>query len=312
MFKNNKALNGHMRLHGGFDWTKKVCPSSITHTYICTYHYMSSLSHDSHVIPQPYTAPEYAAKHAPLSMKPTAGTNKNGDENKGKDKKSKGSTKRSRSSSRSPSPSSSSSKGSGTSKHRRSSEEGKNHKRGSKESLTPLPVPRAPNVFTFDKVDKSEEGQSQGHNATLDDLCRAAELLDSMEGRGGTNKKDPPPGEEEEGNDSELDENGRRRPKNITIPPSQSTPAIERDRLRLGATPPYTPPPILSPSRSLTMLASGAGPAPGTPCRILSHWSSRRSSDGHPLSESEESYNEPRINVGREFQAELPPYSGEC
>lgn len=24
MFKNNKALNGHMRLHGGFDWTKKV------------------------------------------------------------------------------------------------------------------------------------------------------------------------------------------------------------------------------------------------------------------------------------------------
>lgn len=24
MFKNNKALNGHMRLHGGFDWTKRV------------------------------------------------------------------------------------------------------------------------------------------------------------------------------------------------------------------------------------------------------------------------------------------------
>ena len=24
VFKNNKALNGHMRLHGGFDWTKKV------------------------------------------------------------------------------------------------------------------------------------------------------------------------------------------------------------------------------------------------------------------------------------------------
>ena len=24
LFKNNKALNGHMRLHGGFDWTKKV------------------------------------------------------------------------------------------------------------------------------------------------------------------------------------------------------------------------------------------------------------------------------------------------
>ncbi|XP_019851798.1 PREDICTED: formin-like protein 5 [Amphimedon queenslandica] len=24
-FKNNKALNGHMRLHGGFDWTKRIC-----------------------------------------------------------------------------------------------------------------------------------------------------------------------------------------------------------------------------------------------------------------------------------------------
>ena len=24
-FKNNKALNGHMRLHGGFDWTRRVC-----------------------------------------------------------------------------------------------------------------------------------------------------------------------------------------------------------------------------------------------------------------------------------------------
>ena len=245
-------------------------------------------------------------------MNKPAGGPKNGEDNKSKDKKSKSSSKHSRSSSRSPSPSSSTSKASSSSKPRRSSEDGKN-KRGSKESLTPLPVPRAPNVFTFDKVDKSEEQPSQSHNATLDDLCRAAELLDSMEGRGGASKRDHPPGDdEEEGNDSELDENGRRRPKNITIPPTQSTPAIERDRLRLGATPPYTPPPILSPSRSMTMLASGVGPAPGTPCRILPHWSSRRSSDGHPLSESEESYNEPRINVGREFQAELPPFSGEC
>lgn len=32
VFKNNKALNGHMRLHGGFDWTKKV---SYIHTSAC-------------------------------------------------------------------------------------------------------------------------------------------------------------------------------------------------------------------------------------------------------------------------------------
>lgn len=216
-------------------------------------------------------------------------------------KKTKPSNKRSRSNSRSRSPTPGSGK-SNNAKGRRSSED---KKRASKDSITPLPVPRAPTVFTFDKVER-EGDPPQGRNATLDDLCRAAELLDSMEGRSGS-KKDTDKQEE----DSEPDENGRRRPKNITIPQTQSTPVIERDRLRLGGTPPYTPPPILSPSRSMTMLAGGPGTAPGTPCRILSHWSSRRSSDGHPLSESEESYNEPRINVGREFQADLPSCSGE-
>ena len=32
MFKNNKALNGHMRLHGGFDWTKRVSVEYIQYT----------------------------------------------------------------------------------------------------------------------------------------------------------------------------------------------------------------------------------------------------------------------------------------
>ena len=47
MFKNNKALNGHMRLHGGFDWTKRVRVRNIhvrvfvkyvcmhVHVYVC-------------------------------------------------------------------------------------------------------------------------------------------------------------------------------------------------------------------------------------------------------------------------------------
>ncbi|XP_064402519.1 nascent polypeptide-associated complex subunit alpha, muscle-specific form-like isoform X3 [Halichondria panicea] len=279
MFKNNKALNGHMRLHGGFDWTKK-----------------SPL--------QPYTAPEYNVKHAPLSMggKPTTTTNNKATEEKPSNKKPKASSnnKRSRSNSRSCSPTPTSAKSS--SKVRRTSDESKKKGGG---NLTPLPVPRAPSVFTFDKVER-EEGDTPsgagGRNGTLDDLCRAAELLDSMEGKGGASKG--PPTEE-----GELDENGRHRPKNITIPQTQSTPIIDRDKLRLGNTPPYTPPPILSPSRSLSMLSGSAGPAPGTPCRIMSHWSSRRSSDGHPLSESEETYNEPRINVGRDFQADLPPCS---
>ena len=41
MFKNNKALNGHMRLHGGFDWTKRVSGDTHTHTYVhvCMHHH---------------------------------------------------------------------------------------------------------------------------------------------------------------------------------------------------------------------------------------------------------------------------------
>ena len=40
MFKNNKALNGHMRLHGGFDWTKRVWLQKHVHVYTCTCTYV--------------------------------------------------------------------------------------------------------------------------------------------------------------------------------------------------------------------------------------------------------------------------------
>lgn len=40
-FKNNKALNGHMRLHGGFDWTKRICRVN-AHFY--TFHMHSETS----------------------------------------------------------------------------------------------------------------------------------------------------------------------------------------------------------------------------------------------------------------------------
>lgn len=137
-------------------------------------------------------------------------------------------------------------------------------------------------------------------NATLDDLCRAVEELERLEN-----------GEKEKQNG---DQDAKRRPGNIVIPQSQSTSALERERHRLGATPPYTPPPILSPARSMTMLASTpglmSGGQPCTPNRILSPWTSRRSSDGRHASESEDSYAEPRINVGKEFQAVLPVCKG--
>ena len=133
--------------------------------------------------------------------------------------------------------------------------------------------------------------------ATLDDLCRAVEALEKMENgsSGGLNQH---------GKDS--DEDDKRRPGNIHIP-THTSPSLDRDRHRFGSTPPYTPPPILSPARSMAMLA-----APGTPSRILQPWSCRRSSDHRKPSEAEEgSYPEPKINVGRQFQAVLPPCDGQ-
>ena len=178
-------------------------------------------------------------------------------------------------------------------------------------------------TMTFSNQQSSAVASTH-RNATLDDLVRAAEELERIEN--GNSKEHhvvkPQVTADVSNSDpgSDVDEAGRRRPKNITIPhSSHSNPspaqAIDRERHRFGATPPYTPPPILSPSRSLTMLATaaGGGAPPCTPSRILHPWSSRRSSEGQKPSESEEvSYTEPRINVGREFQAVLPECSRKC
>ncbi len=206
------------------------------------------------------------------------------------------------------------------------------------EAVANLPVPREPSIFTFDSnnthissssqksLTSSMSSQTSESNvlggggflhkgSTLDDLCRAAAELERME----TNVKSKP---ESNGNlteDSVEDEFGRKRPGNIVIPQTQSSsPAIDRLQ-KQNATPPYTPPPILSPTRSIMQhLAPGVGPvnpsAPCTPNRILQHiqWNTRRSNDGRTMSETEEAitYTEPRINVGEKFQAKLPDYDG--
>ena len=263
----------------------------------------------------------------------------------------KESRSRSRSRSKSPAPSTSSVKQ--AAKRRTSSEEKSGV--GSKDvKLEGLPVPRAPNVFTFDTKDhhhhhassrshahhhhhgnsgggmhdagtmtfsnQQSSATSSHRNATLDDLVRAAEELERIEnGNSKEHVKSQVADVSNSDAGSDVDEAGRRRPKNITIPHSShsnpSPAAIDRERHRFGATPPYTPPPILSPSRSLTMLATaaGGGAPPCTPSRILHPWSSRRSSEGQKPSESEDmGYTEPRINVGREFQAVLPECSRKC
>lgn len=145
----------------------------------------------------------------------------------------------------------------------------------------------------------------QGHgakapprNATLDDLCRAVEELEKME-NGNRGGEDASMGR------GESDEDDKRRPGNIQIPTHTNT-SLDRDRHRFGSTPPYTPPPILSPARSMAMLA-----APGTPSRILQPWTCRRSSDNRKPSEAEETYLEPKINVGRQFQAVLPAFDSK-
>ena len=83
--------------------------------------------------------------------------------------------------------------------------------------------------------------------ATLDDLCRAVEALEKME-----NGK-------EGGGAMREEEEDKRRPGNIQIP-THTSPSLERHRL--GSSPPYTPPPILSPARSMSMLAIVPGTYP--------------------------------------------------
>lgn len=205
-------------------------------------------------------------------------------------------------------------------RRRKSSEDSISEQSTVGSGAVPLPVPRGPNVFTFDtKVEQhrplvatttagmQDAGtMTQHRSATLDDLCRAVEELERME-NGERNKQGD--GKKQE----DLEDDSKQRPGNIRIPQSFSTPTLERERHRFGATPPYTPPPILSPSRSMTMLAGFGTPTsqPCTPCRILPTWSSRRTSDNRRPSESDDSYTEPKINVGKEFQATLPECRGK-
>lgn len=155
--------------------------------------------------------------------------------------------------------------------------------------------------------------------STLDDLCRAAAELERMDTTEGRDEEKQLQVARGDGDGEEIEDvYGRKRPKNITIPQSHTfNTAIERERCRLGTTPPYTPPPLLSPSRSIKHLVPWVGPmnlsAPCTPNRILQHWSSRRSTDSRNMSDNEEStsFSEPRINVGEGFQAKLPECDGK-
>jgi hypothetical protein len=209
-----------------------------------------------------------------------------------------------------------------------------------------LPIPRAPSIFTFDpnsahphhkplcpssnatapsaaignssssSSTPSSEGQDNGGSnlthsgSTLDDLCRAAAELERMP------LDDCGVPEEAKRAGAGHHEDDRKRPGNISIPQTQTpSPAIDRERHRLGATPPYTPPPILSPSRSLLHMAPGVAgsnqgsiAAPCTPNRILQHWNYQRKASEADL---ETSFSEPRINIGEEFQARLPVYDGK-
>ena len=90
-------------------------------------------------------------------------------------------------------------------------------------------------------------GGSKG--ATLDDLCRAVEALEKMENGGGGRGGGGGGGRRDEDED-------KRRPGNIQIP-THTSPSLERHRL--GSSPPYTPPPILSPARSMALLATIPG-----------------------------------------------------
>lgn len=213
-FKNNKALNGHMRLHGGFDWTRR--PYQVMQSKQALEHSKEEGEKvDKQIIDEDKERQVDEEQHA-------QGEGKEVRKNKRRHSDGKHSTK--------------------------------NGLRGSSKS-DPSPP---------------SEGR---HMATLDDLCRAAEELERIDRNGIKNKPTP-----------------------LILP---------HERRITSFSPPYTPPPILSPARSLMMLSSGGGNMTSlhTPNKI---WPQRKVSDQRQL-EAEELL-EPKINIGQDFQADLPTY----
>ena len=167
-------------------------------------------------------------------------------------------------------------------KAKRFSEASKNNSTAGAASRSPSPTAiksehhrshPQPKVFTFNHTDgvkvkrETSESTSRHHrylnstehrNPTLDDLCRAVEELERKEKEATSDVH-------------------RHRPSNINIPPSGGGALIERERRKLSVSPPYTPPPILSPARGSMSLLASPQIQPHTPNRILSHWNGRRS-----------------------------------
>ncbi|KAL5464065.1 hypothetical protein EMCRGX_G033024 [Ephydatia muelleri] len=137
-----------------------------------------------------------------------------------------------------------------------------------------------PKVFTFSNTDGVKVKREASESAS-----RHHRLQDSAEHRNPTLDDLCRAVEELERKEKEATSDvHRHRPSNITIPqPGGSAAFIERERRKLSV-------------------------QPHTPNRILSHWNGRRSTtDSIKPSDSEESsFMEPKINIGKEFQAVLP------
>ena len=176
--------------------------------------------------------------------------------------------------------------------------------------MPPPPTGTMQDIGTMTAQEQGGVGGAKAaqRNATLDDLCRAVEALEKMESRnssGSCGSANTPAKES-------CEEDDKRRPENIQIP-THTSPSLDRERHRFESTPPYTPPPILSPARALALQATPGTPGTAscsTPSRILQPWSCRRTSDHRKPSEAEDGFPEPKINVGKQFQAVLPQMNG--